>query len=418
MIPRIFLAMSLALGVAPYARAANRAAELEQLLADFDAAQTAYDARQADFPADATDADRIDRYKSYPRWIYLPKILAIAEADPKDAAALEASKWIINQGRRVGNQWRPLYDAETTAWRVVAGQELPEEDIETLCLIAARRRSPAREEFLRTMAARTDLAGNAQAYAVAALAEYLAQRGDEAEAGGFATWWPEDGYFNFLRTQLAEPWVEYASIVEPAPYRQESAQLFQRIVDNYSDVPITVMTLYFHPDAKTLGQQATRSLHILEHLVAGAPAPDAKGSDLDGKPLRLTDYRGKVVLLSFWYSACGPCIAAVPEERELVEKFREEPFALIGVCQDSDVAVAKKTAEEHGMTWPCWFDGKPGEITGDFNVTKWPTFYLLDAQGNIVSKDVPVGKLAQAVEAALRRQPPASDLAAPTGAAK
>ena len=73
----------------------------------------------------------------------------------------------------------------------------------------------------------------------------------------------------------------------------------------------------------------------------------------------------------------------------------------MGVCEDSDAAASKKTAEEHGMTWPSWFDGKPGAITADYNVTHWPTFYLLDAEGRIVAKDVSPGELASAVEAVL-----------------
>ena len=384
-------------------RAADRAAELETLLANFEAAQTEFYAREVSIRS--TPAEQIAFYKSYPRWTYLPKILAIAEAEPSDATALAASKWIIEQAgpRGVGNQWKPLFAAEQTAWRIIKEQRLPEEDISQLCMIAAQKRSPAREAFLRDMASRADLLGNARAFATTALAKYLAQRFDECEADGSIAWWlkPKDEYFDFLRTQLADEWIEYGTVADPEPFRREGIELSRRVLDEYADVPVTMAERYFPRDVTTLGQNAKQSRYALERLIVGAEAPDAMGRDLDGNPLRLSDYRGKVVLLSFWFTGCGPCLASIPEEQELVERFRDEPFALLGVCRDRDVAKSKQTAEEHGITWPCWFDGNPGAITDAYNVTGFPTFYLLDAEGRIVSKHVPQGQLAEAVEAVI-----------------
>ena len=52
------------------------------------------------------------------------------------------------------------------------------------------------------------------------------------------------------------------------------------------------------------------------NLAVGKPAPEIEGVDVDGKPLKLSDYKGKVVVLVFWGSWCGPCMAQVPHERE------------------------------------------------------------------------------------------------------
>jgi peroxiredoxin len=394
MIARIFLAMCLPALAAFLGCSADRETGAERLIAEFDAALQEFSSRGlSDHPA---PAEKIARYKSSPVWTYLPRFLAFAEADPSDADALAASKWIVKQTTRMGSPWRPLFEAEKAAWRVVEKQRLSEEEIGSLCLIAAGKRSPAREEFLRHMASRADLPGNARAFATAALAEYLAQRADEAEAGGFA-WWekPEDEFFDFLSTQVADEFKEYGAIDDPQPFRRESIELFRRVRDKYGDVHITITSPYFR-DLTTLRQRAEKSLHYLEHLYVGAPAPETAGRDLDGKPLRLADYRGKVVLLSFWFTGCGPCLGSIPEEKDLVERFREEPFALLGVCRDGDAAAGQKTAAEHGMTWPSWFDGNRS-ITDDYNVTRWPTFVLIDAEGRIASKNV-VGKLAIAVE--------------------
>lgn len=379
--PRFLLLVGLLLSAMPQAGADDRADALEKLLADFETVQAEFHAR--DVPPSPTE--RIGWYKSYPRWIYLPRIVALAEANPGDATALAASKWIVEQP--MGPSWKPIFDAEQTAWRIIKEQQLTEEECSRLCLLAAGRQSPTREAFLRDMASRTDLPGNAQAFAALALAEYLAQRSEEAEAGGYAAWpKPEDEHAEFLRTQLAEEWIAYATVADPESFRRESSELFRRVLAEYADVPVTITAPGFR-DLKTIGDKARKSLHALEHLYVGAPAPDFDVRDLDGNALRLADYRGKVVLLSFWFTGCGPCIAMVPKEQELLEKFRDRPFALVGVCRDADVATSKKTAAEHGMTWPSVHDGSPGKVTDAYNVLSWPSLYLIDAEGKIALKN-------------------------------
>src|SRR5262249_8489364 len=72
----------------------------------------------------------------------------------------------------------------------------------------------------------------------------------------------------------------------------------------------------------TLGVQARKELAALGRSIEwlGRPAPEIEGEDLDGKPLKLSDYRGKVVVLSFWFSTCVPCRALIPHEQALVKR--------------------------------------------------------------------------------------------------
>src|SRR5215475_209715 len=62
----------------------------------------------------------------------------------------------------------------------------------------------------------------------------------------------------------------------------------------------------------------------------GLPAPEIDSEDFDGNRVKLSDYRGKVVVVVFWYAACPPCRAMIPHERELAERYRDKPFAMIG----------------------------------------------------------------------------------------
>jgi len=397
--------LTIALLVACVGCAESCAEDVKELLADFKAAETAF--YDQDFPADATDAERIARYKSYPRLAYLPRFLAIIEDDPSDDAALVASRWIVEQSNHQGSQWAPLFEADAIAWGLLEKRQLPAEEIDRLCWEAQARPSPAREQFLRETIARNNLPASAQANARAALAGLLAEQYHYAEMGDAWKWWqwPEDKYFEFLATRLDPKWIKYATSSDAQALRQESIELYHRVRDEYSDISSANATGYVGRDLATLGQHAEQRLYALENLFVGAEAPDAEGRDLDGKPLRLSAYRGKVVLLSFWFPTCGPCHEAVPEERELVQRFHDEPFALLGVCRESDADAAQESAADHGMTWPSWLDGTSGAICEAYSVEGFPRFYLLDAEGRIVSKDVPVGRLAEAVEAVLH--PPA-----------
>jgi len=74
----------------------------------------------------------------------------------------------------------------------------------------------------------------------------------------------------------------------------------------------------------------------------------------------------------------------VPRERELVERLKGMPFALVGINGDTDRDKVKKTMQEHGMTWRSWWNGGPdGRITKQWNIRGWPTVYVLDAKGVI-----------------------------------
>jgi peroxiredoxin len=408
---RTFLVICVMVSTTTRAGAQDRAAEFAKLIADYEADFEAFHAQ--DSPPERTSADKVEFYKSYPRWSYLPKILALAESEPRDATTLAACRWIIEQANQIGPQWSPLFDAEKRAWQIAANQALSEHDLTQFSLLAAARQSPAREAFLRELARRTDLPGNAPAFVTTALAGYLSRRQDDMELGGFEAWWPTSDnkyfdtlYYAFLRTQIDDDWIDYEQAGDAEPYRLASIEQFRRVLDKYADIPVGSAADHFSSSVTTLGENATSNLYALENLYIGAPAPRAEGVDLDGNPLRLSDYRGKVVVLSFWFTGCGPCIEQLPEEKALIEKFRDQPFALLSVARDRDVADSKKTAAEHGITWPTWFDKYPGEIVKQFDVRGYPTFYLLDADGRIVSKRLGRGELASAVDAVLRRKPP------------
>jgi thiol-disulfide isomerase/thioredoxin len=141
-----------------------------------------------------------------------------------------------------------------------------------------------------------------------------------------------------------------------------------------------------HGTVGALAAAALAGMANLANLKVGKPTPEIEGADLDGARLKLSNYRGKVVLVVFWASWCGPCMADVPHEREIVEKLRGRPFALLGVNGDEDVAKAKEAVETAKITWRSFSpddSGRRGGIPSAWNVFSWPTTYVIDHTGVI-----------------------------------
>lgn len=130
-------------------------------------------------------------------------------------------------------------------------------------------------------------------------------------------------------------------------------------------------------------QSATRELRVIAEHGLGKKAPKTEGFDLDGKAISLSDYRGRVVLLSFWATWCGPCLHAIPHERELVERFDSSDFAILGMNADDDIDGAKGAVKKHEMTWRS-LHLNDRRCVNNWTVAGYPTFYLLDREGIIV----------------------------------
>lgn len=193
---------------------------------------------------------------------------------------------------------------------------------------------------------------------------------------------------------------------DPAPSYEEAERLLERVISDYGDCP-SRRKAGARRALPTLGEEASNELFEMRDLAIGRPAPDIVGEDLDGKPLKLSDFRGKVVVLTGWATWCGPCMGMVPHERELVARMKGRPFALVGINGDEDREAAKAATGENRMTWPSFWNGGPnGPITDRWNVKSWPTVYVLDHRGVIRFKQVREKSLDEAVDALVREAEP------------
>ena len=114
-------------------------------------------------------------------------------------------------------------------------------------------------------------------------------------------------------------------------------------------------------------------------------APDFKVDDLDGNPLTLSGSRGKVVLLNFWATWCGPCRAEIPDLIELQKKYGDA-LQIIGLdVDDDDVSEVKKFVEKNGINYPVGM--ATNEIRIQYGgVAALPTSFVLNKEGRVVQK--------------------------------
>jgi thiol-disulfide isomerase/thioredoxin len=140
-------------------------------------------------------------------------------------------------------------------------------------------------------------------------------------------------------------------------------------------------------------------------LAVGKKFPDFDEKDLDGQPLSLGKYKGKVVLVDFWATWCGPCIAELPHVLEAYEKHHGKGFEIIGISLDSDREKLTSFIKEKKMTWAQYFDGNGWEtrLAQEYGVNSIPTTYLLDGEGVIIGKDLRGDALEEAVAKALAK---------------
>lgn len=143
-----------------------------------------------------------------------------------------------------------------------------------------------------------------------------------------------------------------------------------------------------NPDVAAMAKQ--RLVVAKERELLKTKPLDLKFKSLDGEEIDLEKYRGKVVLIQFWATWCGPCMAEMPHVQEVYAKQHDKGFEIIGISLDDDEKELRAVLKKKKMAWPQCFDGKGWEspLAKRFGIDAIPALWLVNKQGMVVDMDV------------------------------
>lgn len=155
----------------------------------------------------------------------------------------------------------------------------------------------------------------------------------------------------------------------------------------------------------TMAEAEASLVHSIRHTLVGSTVPDETAERLDGTEDSLSAYAGKVVLMDFWATWCGPCIAAVPSKRELVDAHPGERFAILGISVDAELHILTDFMEDEPMPWVHWYVGAGSELGRRWNVTGYPTYVVVDRNGVILFRGHDLDPAIKVIDQALADEP-------------
>jgi peroxiredoxin len=143
---------------------------------------------------------------------------------------------------------------------------------------------------------------------------------------------------------------------------------------------------------KTSDSYRTRVEHFMENprLAALRMAPAFTLTTNDGSQMSLDDMGGKVVLLDFWATWCGPCRESLPEMQKIVAKFADQPLVVLSISIDNNEAAWKRFIANNKMTWPQYLDAN-GALSRAYGASSIPRYFTIDTDGALESMKIGAG---------------------------
>ena len=233
------------------------------------------------------------------------------------------------------------------------------------------------------------------------LSEAAVARLDSIHAGtGGRTIWAFSGRYDFAKEKLQGRvlyWFLAGELIDGFRQGSEAFALALRKWEDFEEINP-------HPEYTEAVQAA---LNDALKLQPGQPAPEFTLHDLDGEPVWLSQFKGKVILLDFWASWCGPCISDLPHLRKIKERTAAQPVVFLNLSLDEDDAAWRKAIEKHEIEGVhVRAEGWGSEVARAYSVRALPSYFLVDSQGLILKRLSGIGvndtdEIAAAIERSL-----------------
>lgn len=160
--------------------------------------------------------------------------------------------------------------------------------------------------------------------------------------------------------------------------------------DDVSIIEKRIASLSGEAINSSIGKQLGKAVEDAKFNSVGTVPPDFTQKDADGKEVKLSDFKGKYVLVDFWASWCGPCRRENPNVVKVFEKFKDKNFTVLGVSLDEDKDAWLGAVKKDGLNWTQVSDLKGWEnaVAQQYRISAIPRNFLLGPDGKILAKDL------------------------------
>jgi len=204
-----------------------------------------------------------------------------------------------------------------------------------------------------------------------------------------------------------------ATMLAANPDDAQTAGLAMQIAGAFEHLPggdLAAVEAYktFGPLFAKSGNEQVRAMGenfagTLRRLSLPGHPMEIKGTLLSGQPFDQKSLSGKVVLVDFWATWCGPCVAEIPNVLEQYEKYHAQGFEVVGVSLDEDRATLEKFVTEQKIPWPILYEKPEGEgwqhpLSTYYGISGIPTVILIGRDGNVITLDARGEKLGAALD--------------------